>query len=229
MEPGTADLCFLLESIENVRKKVDSLINIRKDVVDLQTAAKSLLQPQPASYSSVLMAPQQKSAVLYQHNSSNLSQLFNSQPLRVNLQLLQNSNNSVSSVGSAVSSNNNTFRLKPAVIGTKSTADGSLKLKVSTVPRIFHLCRGNLIVSVKSEDLSDYLKDVGINVLTCDIFHMSRFVDSSTIRSISAHVQVDSKNNDKMVQPGFWESGLIFRPWKQLRHNNVSSANDLSA
>ena len=42
IEPGTADLCFLLESIEDVRKKVDSLMNIRKDVADLQTAVKSL-------------------------------------------------------------------------------------------------------------------------------------------------------------------------------------------
>ena len=124
-----------------------------------------------------------------------------------------------------MSSNANTFRRKPAVIGIKSTADGSPKFKVSTVPRIFHIYVGNLDVSVKSEDLSDYLKDVGINVLIYDIVHTSRFVDPTTIRSISAHVQVDSKDKDEVMQLGFWESGLIIRPWRQLRHNNVSSAN----
>ena len=72
IEPGTADLCFLLESIENVKKKVDSLINNRKDVADLQTAVKSLLQLQPALYKSVLMVIQQKSAVLHELNSSKL-------------------------------------------------------------------------------------------------------------------------------------------------------------
>ena len=174
------------------------------------------------------MAPQQKSAVLHQRNSSNLSQLSYSQLLRVNLPPLQNSSNSVSSVGPAVPSNANTFRRKPVVIGTKSKTDGSLKLKVSTMPRIFHLYVGNLDVSVKSEDLSDYLKDVGINVLACDIVHTSKFVDPTTIRSISAHVQVDSKDKDKVMQPGFWESGLIICPWRQPRHNNVSSTNDWS-
>ena len=159
IEPGTADLCFLLESIEDFRKKVDSLINIRKDVADLQTAVKSLLQSQPPSYSFVLMASQQKSPVFHQHNSSNLLQLSNSQPLHANFPPLLNSINSVSYVSPAVPSNANTFRRKPAVIGTKSTADGSLKLKVSLMPRIFHLYVGNLDVSIKSEDLSNYLKE----------------------------------------------------------------------
>ena len=40
IEPGTADICLLLKSIEDVRKKIDFLINIRKDVADLQTAVK---------------------------------------------------------------------------------------------------------------------------------------------------------------------------------------------
>ena len=106
--------------------------------------------------------------------------------------------------------------------------DGSLKLKVFTVPRIFHLYVGNLDVSVKSEDLSDNLKNIGINVLACDIVHTSRFVNPTPIRSISAHIQVDSKDKDKVMQPGFWESGLIIRSWRQLRHNNVLFANDWS-
>ena len=100
-------------------------------------------------------------------------------------------------------SNANTFRRKPAVIGTKSAADGSLKLKVSTMPRIFHLYVGYLDVSAKSEDLSNYLKDVGINILAFDIVQTPRFVDPTTIRSISAHIQVNSKDKDKVMQPGF--------------------------
>ena len=57
-----------------------------------------------------------------------------------------------------VSSNANTLRRKPAVIGKKSTADGLLKLKVFTAPRTFYFYEGNLDVSVKSEYLTDYSK-----------------------------------------------------------------------
>ena len=120
----------------------------------LQTAVKSLFQPQLASCSSVLMAPQEKSAVLHQRNSSNLLQVSNLQPLPVNLPPLQNISKSVL----PVSLNANTLRRKPAVIGKKSTADGSLKLKVFTAPRTFYFYEGNLDVSVKSEYLTDYLK-----------------------------------------------------------------------
>ena len=93
IEPGTADLCFLLESIEDVRKKIDSLINIRRDVTDLQTAVKSLSQPQPTSYSSVLRGPQQKSTAPHQFHNNNFSHLAvgsNSQHLRVKLPLQLN-------------------------------------------------------------------------------------------------------------------------------------------
>ena len=101
IEPGTTDLCFLLESIEDVRQKADFLINIRQDVADLQIAIKLLSHPQPALHSSVLMVSQQNSAALYQLNSSNLSQVFNSQPQRVNFQPQQNISNSVAFVGPA--------------------------------------------------------------------------------------------------------------------------------
>ena len=92
------------------------------------------------------------------------------------------------------------------------------------MPRTFHLFVGYLHIFINSEDLTDYFEYVGINVLACDIVHTFGFVGPSTIHSISAHIQVDSKDKDKVMQPVFWESGLIIRPRRQLRHNNVSSS-----
>ena len=40
--PGQVDICFLLESIEEIRKKVESLMAIKEQLTDLNSAVSNL-------------------------------------------------------------------------------------------------------------------------------------------------------------------------------------------
>jgi hypothetical protein len=95
------------------------------------------------------------------------------QPLRVDLPSVRDANE-YSAVTEPSIPPFDTSRHQPAVVGSKSSTGVQSKIKVSPVPRAFHLYIGNLDVNMESSGVSSYLEDSGINVLACEIIKTSR-------------------------------------------------------
>jgi hypothetical protein len=212
IDPGSIDLCFLLETVDDLRRKVESLMDIKKEVASLQTMV-SGLKP-PAAISSVRAPP------LHNRDSGAASfsaptGMANDVNLRVNVppaatrREIQPSSSGERSAGdrpSYVSA-----ARKPPVIGSK--AGGLSTIKASSRPREFHIHVGNLDLDTEPSMIQAYFKDnnVPIRVLQCEIVRSSRVANP---RSLSAHVTIDALDKDKAFVPENWPEGVSIRSWR---------------
>lgn len=217
IDPSNVDLCFLLESVEELRKSVNCLLDVRKDIDALKSAVSTLSRPSSNRLNDshprqdcppVPKSAQQPSLVA----STSKSESSYAQSLRVNLPPLSESHQRQF---------NDNRRAKPQpIVGTKKVeASAQCKLKVSSEPRAFHLYVGNLDTSSEPSDVFDYLKEGGVKVLNCEMVHSSRPSDDYPPRASSAHVVIDVLDKEKALSPSSWETGIIVRPWRFPRKN----------
>lgn len=233
IDPANVDLCFLLESVEEMRKTIISLTSMKDDISKLQSAVSVLSRPvqQTNSSSSRDVNPIRSGGASFQQASSasampqqkqSAQQASFSNVLRVNLPPLSDNNGPVAR--GAGSSN---FVSKKPIVGTKAIANGvQSKLKASTAPRPFHIYVGNLDVSSAPSDVEDSLKEVGIKVLSCEFLRKSNVRDDFSPRSHSARITVDFSDKDKALLPSTWEAGIFVRPWRMPRRYKEAQSRD---
>ena len=82
---------------------------------------------------------------------------------------------------------------------------------MSSAPHTFRLYVDNLDVESQALNI-DYLKEFGINVMSCKLLHSSH-LSNYTPPSASFNVIIDSIDKEKMLlSPNVWETGIIIRP-----------------
>jgi hypothetical protein len=211
IDPSNIDLCFLLESVEDLRKSVAGLLDVRKDIDNLQTTVSALSR-------SSIVAPARTNVSHRQDSGSGLKSAQQSVPVGSSKAIPSYSQTLRVNLPPASDGNPQSFttvsRAKP-IIGTKQ-ADSSTatKLKASNEPRAFHLYVGNLDTSYDSSAVSDYLKEINIKVLSCEIVHSRHSSDDYIPRATSAHVVIDATDKEKALSSSTWETGIVVRPWR---------------
>ena len=238
-EPGSVDLCFMQESIADMKKQIDELIGIKKSVSDLQDSMRSLIDARRCNVD--LYPFQQKgneggkqtTVPAMQPRASN-AQNAGSSYAGAAVGMKEDSNLRValpqSQHGSFQDHNTNSYqskygtrKKKPPVVGTAK--DSSSCLKASAKPREFHLYIGNLDIDTKSDFIQQCIVEKGTNirVLSSDIVRSSRF---EHLRSVAAHVVIDARDKDKALQPDSWPEDITIRPWhvKRAVQNSRSGA-----
>ena len=213
IDPANVDLCFLLESVEELRRSVSSLMDVKKVIDGLQTTVTALsrssvssnaIPPQGSSQRSAVNNQQVGSAEFRRPSTTNSAKpSSHAESLRVNIPPLSNSRQQLTT---------ESRRVKP-IVGTKQVESScQCKLKASSEPRGFHIYIGNLDLSAQSSDVEDYLKDANIKVLSCELLRSSRISDDYVPRAASAHVVIDV--TDKALNSATGQAGIVVRPWR---------------
>ena len=226
MDPSAIDICFLLETVEDMKKKIEALSDISKQVANLNTAVNNLTIRQgnrsTESFSRDVPSQQQRvPGVLQQQNISDASyaavasavtkaQNATGMAKDVNLQV------ALPVMSQHQSAPVRSFNRKPVVVGSKHV--DNTKLKASAKPRELHIYLGNLDNDTTADDIRDYVQanTISVRILACDIVHSSRFEET---RSCSAHVTVNFLDKDKALSPDSWPDGSTVRQWRQRRTN----------
>jgi hypothetical protein len=97
------------------------------------------------------------------------------------------------------------------IVGSKTADNNTGRLKVSSKPRQFHLYIGNLEIGTTIEDIRSHCSDAGIRVLEFELVRSLRYTD---VRAAAAHVIIDLRDKDKVMQPGVWFEDVVIRPWR---------------
>ncbi len=228
LDPGSVDMCFLLETVSDLKAKVDMLDDLKKKIDDIQVSVQTRLNA-PANNSSAARAPPSTSGTSSSAGSGRSSGLVQDTNLQVKLPpVSQTWSDAVAArptapvTGShpASSSSNGytrqSFRVKPTV-GSKNSAHGS-GLKASTIPRQVHLFVGNLDVNTTKEEVAEFVRQVdpAIRLHHNELIRLSRYSD---LRCISAHISVSGIDKEKVLNADLWPEEVTIRPWKFFRNN----------
>jgi hypothetical protein len=222
IDPGSIDLCFMMESVEEMRKKVESLLLLKQQVGDLQASVNNLAgkgpltmahtsginKVQPALNGNKQVQGGQQRAVV-QNGGTNAVGMSHDVNLHVNLPQVGSQEN-VRSYASAARSKQHT------VVGSFNGSDNALpgQLKASSLPRETHVYVGNLDLGSTSDQVKSYVEKRGLRVLKCEIVHSKRFTNT---RSLAAHVTVDSRDKEKALLADTWPLDTTIRAWIQPR------------
>jgi hypothetical protein len=215
IDPGSVDMCFLLETVTELKKKVDMLDDLKKQMNDLQASVQSSISSLGASVSS---AP--KSVSLGKPVGTNMAQDTN---LRVNLPPVSRSWSDVVTrpagfaAGRQPTSNGNQVSSQPRqrpkpIVGANNFARAS-GLKASAVPRQIHLYVGNLDINTTTEEIEEFVREVdpAIRLHHNEIVRSTRF---SEPRCISAHISVSGIDREKVLCAELWPEEITIRPWR---------------
>ena len=140
---GTADLCFLMQTVEDLRKKVLSLIDIKEQLNAVQSMVSGLVATTKPTGLAQNLRPTTQNGNHQLTNSPSSSGLANDTNLRVKISPLQLADQSSSAAGTfsqPASVNRPSYAqaaCKPPIVRSKSI-DQSF-IKVSTKPREFHI------------------------------------------------------------------------------------------
>jgi hypothetical protein len=217
IDPGSIDLCFLLETVDDLRRKVESLMDIKKEVTSLQNMISGLKSPAALPLARAPAQAVQPNRGSGAARFSGVAGMANDVDLRVSvspsLAAVRNETGP-SSTGERGAGGRPTYAnaaRKPPVIGSK--AGGPLTIKASARPREFHIHVGNLDLDTEPSMIQAYFKDnnVPIRVLECEIVRNSRVTNP---RSVSAHVTINALDKDKAFVPENWPEGVSIRSWR---------------
>jgi hypothetical protein len=223
IEPGSVDLCFLLESVDDMRKKIEELMGVKKQVLDLQTAVGNIANRNTQSLPSSVL---KSSSVGTSSQNRVFSAQSATQPASASyaavLGMKQDTNLQVNMPPLTAFSGSGRRYRAPPVIGSK-VSDGAT-LKASQRPKEFHLYVGNLELDTTSEKIKDYIADsrVPIRLLSCEIVHSKRWAEP---RALAAHVIVNSLDKDKALSADSWPNEIIVRPWRKPKIRDAWAAN----
>ncbi len=227
INPSQVDLCFLLETIDDLKRKVDSLSGLKKQVEDLGEAMSNLTKKPPTA--SIASATPSVGSNSTKNNMTYASRVAlpyassigmrNDDNLRVNLQPLQTKSLMASK------SQQEKSRPKP-VVGSKSSGAGiGSVFRASQQPKEFHLYIGNLDVNASEEGIREFLLDnnIAIHLLSCEIVKSSR---TSNLRAVAAHAVIDRRDKDLAFEADSWPEGVVIRPWRQPRRQQQHQYRD---
>ena len=148
INPANVDLCFLLESVEELRRSVSSLMGVKKVIDGLQTTVTALsclsvssnaVPPHGSSQRSAVNDQQAGSAEFRRPSATNSAKPSSFvESLRMNIPPLSNSRQQLTT---------ESRRVKPIVGAKQVESSGQCKLKASSEPRGFHIYVGNLDLS----------------------------------------------------------------------------------
>ncbi len=237
IDPGSVDMCFLLETVSDLKKKVDMLDDLKKKLDDLQASVQLRfssppIQPAPTIKMS---APAGSSAVHGGSDGSlNAVGMAQDTSLRVNLQSTSRpwnqvaSRNSVSAAGQGYGAGSGFAtwgyvrqprRVVKPIVGSKGTTQ-NIGLKASNIPKLVHLHIGNLDVGTTVEQVADFVHEVdpAIRLHTSEIIRSTRFADP---RCVSAHIAVSGIDREKVFLADLWPEDVTIRLWRFWKRNNV--------
>ena len=226
IDSANVDLCFQLESVEDLRRSVSSLKDVKKVIVGLQTTVTVLsrssvssnaVPPQSSSQRSAVNDQQAGSAEFRRPSATNSAKPSSyAESIRVSIPPLSNSRQQLTA---------EIRRVKP-IVGTKQVeSSDQCKLKASSEPRGFHIYVGNLDLSTQSSDIEDYLKDAKIKALSCELLQNSRVSNDYIPRAASAHVVIDFTDKNKALNSATWQASIVVRPWRFPRKNRFNDQN----
>ena len=209
IEPGSVDLCFILDSLMDMKSQIGSLMDFKKQVSELKETVKSLSkQPDvhghaPKNTQRFTNQPawsgkMQKQTVTNgcfstastQQLGTGTSGMINNVNLQVNLpKALPQSN---------ILQGKRFFNHKPVVVGSKRVDNSTFK--ASSRPHEFHLHLGNLELDTSADEITKYVEcnNVPVGILSCDIVQSTRWKEP---RSLSAHVVVNLLHKEAALNP----------------------------
>jgi hypothetical protein len=247
LEPGAIDLCFLLETIEDMKKKVEALCDVKKQVADLSDTINKLVKPDTmfTNATTTRLAPNVKPAVLQQQSQQQRPYVQrqpafggSSSSSYAAVASIASSQVVSGSTGMAADSNlqvalpTNSFQYRgstrfsdrrPTVIGSKRVENAAFK--ASTKPREFHLHLGNLELNTTADQIKDFVdnNNIPICILSCEIVRSTRWEEP---RSLSAHVVINILDKEKALVPESWPDDVTVRPWRQRRSHQTTTWGD---
>jgi hypothetical protein len=167
IDPSSVDLCFLLETVSDLRQKVDSLMDVKKQIDSLQGSVNGLIastkmmtqhsiQPRNAGF-----VRQSASEVKASAPGAGSSEMANDVSLRVNIpQQPTIGSSTLLSAAPTAPLNGAGNRMsyaqmtrKPPVVGSKTLENSTIK--ASSKPRELHVYVGNLDLGTTSDNIKD--------------------------------------------------------------------------
>ena len=206
-------MCFLLETVEELRKKVDSLMDVKKQMENLQNMVGGLITSTKFRDGMQFRDSNSgdRSAAVVNGGKSSPIGMDNKANLRVNAPQSTSTASSASFSGflSALFGigNKTTYdrvARKPPVVGSKVIEHSSIKACLK--PKEFHIHLGNLDINTASDIIKDYIKksNIPIRILECEIIRSKRI----------ANLTIKATNKDKVFESDIWLGDVTVRPWK---------------
>jgi hypothetical protein len=230
INPGQVDLCFLLETIEDLRHKVVALCDLKNQVQDLSSMVENFAKRQPTSAPLAAAPRQQSKQQIAPGNEARVDSyaqrasvgltgpppvgMRQDHGLKVVLPPLQ----AAPAAANSASETRQSTRRQP-VVGTSSSSDQ--QLRASQQPREFHLYLGNLDVNTTEDGIKAYvqMKNNPVRVLSCEIVRSTR--PNIQQRAVAAHVVINQLDKTKAFDPQIWPSDVTIRAWRQPKsHSN---------
>jgi hypothetical protein len=229
IDPGSIDLCFMMESVEEMKKKVESLLLLKQQVSELQSAVNNLAVRGTMNAAAPTFVPARNTAsrnnlpssqapplilkAADQNSARNPGGMARDTDLRVTLPQQGSQDDKRDSYASVARSK------KQAVVGSCNIAASdslSDQLKASALPRETHIYVGNLDLGTTVEQIKNYAEKKGIRVMKCDIVRSKRFANP---RSVAAHITIDSRDREGAFLADKWPTDTTIRSWSQPRRH----------
>jgi hypothetical protein len=228
VDPSSVDLCFLMETVDDLRRKVESLLDVKQQLSAVQNMVSGL----SAKVNGGLNARQNNQEQAYRPSTQPVGMAKDTN-LKVNFPSAASSGSSsqpilASSNASGSGSGNGSYAQaarKAPMVGSKVIPNASLK--ASSKPREHHVHVGNLDMGTTPESIKMFFEEqkIPIRLLDCEIIH-SRHPKP---RCLSAHITIDARDKDNAYIANNWPGDTTVRPWRHHRGYRSSQRDDYTS